>query len=136
MSSDYTTLKRWAEAEPLGRDVLEHSLRKNAADSVVVATVQAGLGSNLLAQKKFVEAESVLRSVVATREKKIPDDYLTFNARSMLGAALAGQKKYSDAEPWLVSGYDGIKAREAKLPGASKLWLREAIERLVPSNTI
>jgi eukaryotic-like serine/threonine-protein kinase len=128
---DYTALKQWADAEPLGRDLLEDSLRKNAADSVLVANAQATLGSNLLAQKKFVEAEPFLRSALASREKKNPDDYLTFNACSMLGVALAGQKKYADAEPLLLSGYEGIKAREAKLPGANKLRLREAIERLV-----
>ena len=29
---------------------------------------------------------------------------------SLLGAALAGQKKYAEAEPLLIGGYEGLKA--------------------------
>jgi hypothetical protein len=31
---------------------------------------------------------------------------------STLGGALLGQQKYADAEPLLLKGYDGMKARE------------------------
>jgi hypothetical protein len=50
---------------------------------------------------------------------------------SMLGAALAGQKKYAEAEPFLVQGYEGMKQREGKIPPPLKHRLTEAIERLV-----
>jgi TolA-binding protein len=49
----------------------------------------------------------------------------------MLGEALLGQKKYADAEPLLLKGYQGMKQREAKIPPQGKPRLREALERLV-----
>jgi len=48
-----------------------------------------------------------------------------------LGAALLGQKKYSEAEPLLLAGYQGMKQREATIPPPFKLLLMEALERLV-----
>jgi eukaryotic-like serine/threonine-protein kinase len=89
------------------------------------------LAYTLLAEEKFVEAEVAARESLAIREKKLPDDWRTFNARSMLGASLLGQKKYSAAEPFLLAGYEGIKQREAKIPSDGKIRLHEAIERLV-----
>ena len=38
----------------------------------------------------------------------------------MLGAALLGQKRYAEAEPLLVSGYEGLKERENKLPASKR----------------
>src|SRR5262249_52026322 len=85
----------------------------------------------LLQQKKHADAEPLLRECLAIRTKHIPDDWRTFNARSMLGASLAGQKKYAEAEPLLVQGYEGMQQREAKVPTDAKHWLTEALERLV-----
>ena len=35
---------------------------------------------------------------------------------SHLGAALVGQRKYDQAERFLVEGYEGMKARAAQIP--------------------
>jgi len=40
-----------------------------------------------------------------------------FHSRALLGASLLGQKKYGEAEPWLLSGYEGLQQREGKVPG-------------------
>jgi eukaryotic-like serine/threonine-protein kinase len=73
----------------------------------------------------------VLRECLAVREKKAPDDWPSFHAKSMLGEAQLGQKKYADAEPLLVAGYAGLKQREKKLPPPGKIRLTEAAARLV-----
>ena len=44
--------------------------------------------------------------------RRQPDAWTTFNAKSLLGEALAGQTKYADAEPLLLAGYEGLKAKE------------------------
>ena len=49
----------------------------------------------------------------------------------MLGGALLGQKKYADAEPLLLAGYEGLKEREGKIPANSQVCLTETLERLV-----
>jgi hypothetical protein len=86
---------------------------------------------NRLKQHKYGEAEPVLRECLAIRAEKLPDNWLRFNAISMLGGALLGQKKYAEAEPLLLQGYDGMKQREATIPPAGKARLPEAAERLV-----
>jgi serine/threonine protein kinase len=86
----------------------------------------------LLAAGKFVEAEPLGRDCLALREKQIPNDWRAFNARSMLGGALLGQKKYGkETEALLLAGYQGMKQREAKIPPAGKPRLEETRQRLV-----
>ncbi|MBE0544939.1 MAG: tetratricopeptide repeat protein [Verrucomicrobia bacterium] len=85
----------------------------------------------LLDELKPAEAEPLARECVALREKLIPDDWRTFNARSMLGGSLLGQKKYAEAEPWLISGYEGMKQREDKISAAVKARIQESLQRLV-----
>jgi hypothetical protein len=58
-------------------------------------------------QGKFPESEALARQTVAFDRKIRPDDWRRFRAESVLGAILAGQKKYADAEPLLVEGYRG-----------------------------
>ena len=66
------------------------------------------------------------------RQAKQPDAWNTFNAQSLLGEALLGQKKYVDAEPLLIKGYEGMKQRQDKIPARYlKIRLSEALERLV-----
>ncbi len=91
----------------------------------------AELTRNWLREGKFAEAEKSARECLALRESTIPDDWRTFNTRSMLGGALLGQKKYADAEPLLLSGYEGMKQREVNIPSDGKLRLKESLQRLV-----
>jgi len=49
----------------------------------------------------------------------------------MLGEALAGQKRFQEAEPLLIEGYEGMNTREASIPPVGKVRLTEAIRRLV-----
>jgi hypothetical protein len=87
---------------------------------------------SLIQQAKCAEAEAILRECLAIRAKVQPDDWTTFNARSLLGGSLLGQKKYAEAEPLIVSGYEGLKAREARIPPQwRKPRLTEAAQRVV-----
>jgi tetratricopeptide (TPR) repeat protein/tRNA A-37 threonylcarbamoyl transferase component Bud32 len=90
--------------------------------------------SALLNDGKFAEAEPLARDCLAWREKVLPDDWLTFHIRSVLGGCLLGQKKYVEAEPLLVAGYEGLKCREHLVPYSAIPRLWEALERLVQLN--
>ncbi len=122
---------RSAEAEPLLRELLDRQRAKLPADDPALAGNLAMLGKNLLNQRKWAEAEPVLRECLAIRQKALPDDWSRFNTLSMLGGSLVGQKKYSEAEPLLLSGFEGMKAREAKIPPQGKPRLAEASGRVV-----
>jgi hypothetical protein len=79
----------------------------------------------------FAQAEPLLRECLAISAKAEPDAWTTFNTRSLLGAALLGQKKLDEAKPLLRDGYDGLKARAKLIPQSSAARLPEAVDRLI-----
>jgi len=95
-----------------------------------LANQQDQVGEASLNLKKYPEAETWLRKSLANFEITIPDTWGVFDTRSMLGAALAGQKKYQEAEPLLLAGYKGLKERKMTVPAAKKA-LVPALDRLV-----
>ena len=102
----------------------------------MLAGMLAQIGLGLLEQKKWTEAEPLLRECLAIREKKEPDDWRTFNTSPLLGGALLGQKKYADAEPLLRKGYEGMKEREKTIPPQAGTRLPEALDRLIDFYTV
>jgi tetratricopeptide (TPR) repeat protein len=117
--------------EPLLGEDLETLRKRLPPGDPLLAAVIAQLTSTLLALKEFIRAEPFARECLAIREKKLPDDWSTFNARSLLGGALLGQKKYSnETETMLLTGYEGMKEREKANPPPSRLRLKEALQRL------
>jgi eukaryotic-like serine/threonine-protein kinase len=50
---------------------------------------------------------------------------------SLVGGALLGQGRYAEAEPLIVQGYEGMKARESRIIVPERLRLREAAGRVV-----
>jgi serine/threonine protein kinase/tetratricopeptide (TPR) repeat protein len=127
----YVETGQFAKAEPLRRELLETSQRRDGDASPSATRARANLGLVLLKQHKFGEAEPILRKCLALREKKEPDIWTTFNTKSMLGGSLLGQKKYAEAESLLLSGYEGMKARENAISLRAQPRMADAIERLI-----
>ncbi len=65
------------------------------------------------------------------RAKQRPDSWTMFDAQSLLGASLLGQKKYAEAEPLLLRGYAGLKQWKTSLEPQDAPRIPEAIERLI-----
>ncbi len=81
---------------------------------------------------KPAEAETLLRQALAILDKKVSGRLAELSRRAACsGASLLGQKKYAEAEPLLLQGYEGMKAREARIQLASKARLPEAGRRIV-----
>jgi hypothetical protein len=72
-----------------------------------------------------------LRECLAIRGQAAPDDWGHHDAMSLLGGALLFQGKYAEVEPLVVGGYEGLKAREAKIPAYARATLFQAAERVV-----
>ena len=131
LAAVYDEVGKLDQAERLWREVLEARRRTDSPRSVATAGVLAALGTNLLKQAKFTEAEPPLRDCLAIREKEIPTGWSRFNALSLLGAALLGQRDFSRAEPLLLEGYEGLSRRKTAFPGPPEQRLTEAAERLI-----
>jgi tetratricopeptide (TPR) repeat protein len=127
----YQAQAQFAKAEPLFREALEKTRKRHGEAAAPTAAALASLGLNLLQQKKYADAEPVLRECLANREKQDPDSWPTFNTKSLLGGALLSQKKYAVAEPLLLAGYEGLMQREATIPADGKIRLTETLERIV-----
>jgi tetratricopeptide (TPR) repeat protein len=95
------------------------------------SNILAGLAERQGDNKEFTAAERAARGCLEIREQQIPDDWRTFSARSYLGVILLEQKRYTDCEPLLLSGYNGLKEREATIPRVGKVRLKQTAECLV-----
>jgi len=105
----YALAERYASQSLAGRRQAlgaEHPDTMNSASDLALALVSEG---------KFAEGETLAREAFGTDRKKRPDDWQCFRAESLLGASLAGQKKYSEAEPLLLEGYRGMESRKDRI---------------------
>jgi hypothetical protein len=84
-----------------------------------------------LKQRKYVDAENVLRDALAGREKTTPKAWRRFNTESLLGGSLAGQRRFGEAEPLIVGGYDGMRQQAASIPAYFRDSLTNASQRVI-----
>ena len=89
------------------------------------------LGLVQLESRMWAQAESNLRECLAIQQLPQPNNWSTFNTRSVLGGALLGQKRYDAAEPLLRAGYEGMTWRIEKIPLRDKVRVSEALDRLI-----
>jgi serine/threonine protein kinase/Tfp pilus assembly protein PilF len=127
----YAQAGETAKLADLLREQLAEARKTLPKDSPQLAGQLALIGLALLEQKKWADAEPLLRECLTVREKTQPDAWSTFNTHSMLGGALLGQMKYAEAEPLLVKGYEGMKTREKTIPPQGAARIPEAIDRLI-----
>jgi len=122
---------QYAKSEPYARELLAKSRTSYGRESRHPVSWMFGLGLVLLKQQKWSEAEPILREALEVLQKTVPDAWATFAGRSALGDSLLGMGQYAGAEPLIVSGYEGLKARAATIPRQYKSRLTEAAERVV-----
>jgi len=122
---------RPSEAEPLFREVHTSRQRQYGVNALETAGAAAPLVLVLLQGKKFGEAEPFARECLRVRQELRPDDWPSYNAQSLLGGSLLGQKKLVESEKELLAGYTGMKKREGEMPAGARVRLKEAMERLI-----
>ena len=113
----------FGSAELLWSQVWELRHRQLGPQHPDTMSAMAALAYDRLRLKKYTEAESLLRASLNVQEKADPDSWVRFNNQLLLGASLAGQSRYAEAEPLLVGGYNGLLARESTIPRASRSYL-------------
>jgi serine/threonine protein kinase len=89
------------------------------------------LGVNLVEQRKYSQAEPVLRQALTYREKGDKNVWQLYRAQAFLGAALSGLKRYAEAEKLLLSGQQGLEQRVSRMPADQKKWVRFSAEQMV-----
>jgi tetratricopeptide (TPR) repeat protein/tRNA A-37 threonylcarbamoyl transferase component Bud32 len=127
----YSEQGKFAQAEPLFREALEAARKRHWEASVLASSLLASFGLYSLKQRRYAEAEPLWRERLRILEVISPNDWRTFNTKSMIGVSLLGQARHAEAEPLLLAGYEGMKQREETIPAMAKIRLTEAVERLV-----
>ncbi|MBX9580616.1 MAG: serine/threonine-protein kinase [Gemmataceae bacterium] len=122
LARTYESAGQPAKAEPLLADAVRAARRQHGDQSLELSHPLAWLGRYYLLQNRYASAEPVLRECLAVREVKLPASWVTFVAKAMLGGAVLGQKRFADAEPLILAGYLGMKAREELM---QPQWRRE-----------
>jgi eukaryotic-like serine/threonine-protein kinase len=120
---------RAAEAEGVCRDAVAflHGLDPPMDD--VACNIRHAWATVLLEDGRPSEAEAMLREVLAQRTASGEDKvhWLIGEAQSLLGASLAEQARYAEAEPLLVGGYETVRG----WIGGTSWEARAALRRVV-----
>jgi tetratricopeptide (TPR) repeat protein len=129
-------LGQFDPAETWRRRWLAAVKAKDGPESFTYAQGLRNLGWNLLQQKKWTEAELQLRDCLTLLRKDPAKITTAFEVQALVGTALVGQEKYTDAEPLLLRAYQGLKDLDTDqaptthgAPGRQRL--AEARSRLV-----
>ena len=122
---------RLAEAEAVHIEALAMRRKILGDQHPAVAASLEHLAEVLQARDRFEEAEPYLRECLAIREKASPDDWSTFSVRSELGQVLLAGRKYSEAEPLLISGYKGLEQHKSRIPAPNRDKMKEALKALI-----
>jgi tetratricopeptide (TPR) repeat protein len=101
-------------------------------DPLRLANNLMGLGLNLERQRKWVEGEKIVRECLDLRERNGAEKWQVATAKRLLGQLLAGQRKFTEAEPLLLAGFRGLKENEQTIPALVRSQrIREAAEFLI-----
>jgi eukaryotic-like serine/threonine-protein kinase len=131
LANFYQASGQFVRVEPLYRELLARARESFGAEDPRTVAELGLLNLSLLKQQKWSEAEPIGREFLTALEKKWPDAGGTFIARSQLGDSLLGQGRFDEAEPLIVSGYEGLKAREETIRPEARPRLAETAERVV-----
>jgi serine/threonine protein kinase/Tfp pilus assembly protein PilF len=127
----YFQMRRFADAEPLLTSLIDKQRRKVPADNLHLALLLKDLGECRVMLKHFGEAETHLRDSLAIYQEKLPNSAMRYGTTSLLGAALAGQRKYTEAEPLLVDSAKVLVANAAKLSQMNRQLMLAAVQRVI-----
>jgi eukaryotic-like serine/threonine-protein kinase len=124
----YQLQGKLAEAKALLTRTLAGQRRVNGPEHLGTLNTMRVLGGIYRDEGHYGQAEALLREALKGYLKVRPDFWARFDVESTLGASLAGQKRYAEAEPLLLSGYEGMSRLEASIPPINKPSVQRAGE--------
>ena len=123
--------RRHGEAAAILAKALDVQRRTLGPQHPDVIATTLWLGRVRLEQEQAAAAETLLREAAAYYATSTTDDWGRYHQQALLGASLAAQKMYADAESLLIGGYEGLAAREAMIPVENRWLVRTAGEWIV-----
>src|SRR5262245_20101403 len=127
----YRERGKCAESESLYVKVVDARRRVQGAEHPATLSTVSDLAEVRLGQRKYADAEGTLRDALKGYDKARLDDWERYRSQSLLGASLAGQQKFSEAEPMLLAGYDGMTQRKDTMPAGARTNIAQGGERII-----
>lgn len=119
------------EARTLVADLVATARTASPQGSIELANTLSNHAATLLHLQAWSDAEPLLREGLAIRKKLQPEAWTTHFTMASLGSAQLNQKKYAEAEPLLINGYQGMIQSENANPSARKGRASEALDHLI-----
>ncbi len=119
-----------AEADALFSSVLDSRRKALGVEHPDTVEAMTALAETQVKEAKYIDAEPLLRDALADYEKADADSWQRFQAQSLLGASLAGQGKFAEAEPMLIGGYQGMNGQISSIPFEVRAEIGETSRRI------
>jgi non-specific serine/threonine protein kinase/serine/threonine-protein kinase len=120
-----------ADAEAQFMKVVDARRRVIGTEHPDTLSTMTALGRVRLLRGKYKEAATILSDALKTYERAMPQSWERYSCQALLGASLVGEQKYQEAEPFLVSGYEGMAERRSMMPPDGRSDLDDAGARIV-----
>jgi non-specific serine/threonine protein kinase/serine/threonine-protein kinase len=127
----YRAQGKLVESESLYSTVLDARRRVQGAEHPETLSTLNDLADVSLRQRKYAAAESTARNALEGYEKARLDEWERYRSQSLLGASLANQNKFVEAEPLLLAGYDGMLQLKDTMPAGARPNIAQAGERII-----
>ena len=108
LAENYVGQRKYADAEKTFNQLLEVQRRVTGPEVINTVVTISNIGWVRLQQGHYPEAERTFREAASILQRTEPNAWERSNVDSMLGASLAAQRKFEEAEPLLISGYNGM----------------------------
>ncbi|HZZ27930.1 MAG TPA: tetratricopeptide repeat protein [Pirellulales bacterium] len=119
-----------ATAEIVEREILAKVTAAIGEEQPLVAEIKEQLAQMLLGEGKVAEAEPLARQALELQKKFAPESRQRYRAENLFGQCLLEQEKYTDAEPPLQSGYEGMEKLTHGFPAAHGKEIKQALRSL------
>jgi tetratricopeptide (TPR) repeat protein len=116
-----------AEADALFTSTLESQRRVLGPAHPDTLDVMASLGEVRLDENKYADAESLAREALTFYERAASSSWQRYRSEVLLGASLAAQNRYADAERLIISGYQGLTQRVTQMPFKDRPRLEQTV---------
>ncbi|NOX99261.1 MAG: toll/interleukin-1 receptor domain-containing protein [Verrucomicrobia bacterium] len=128
LAVSYRQADRHDDALTLCERVLELQIKVLGSEHLETLRSMNNLAACYLQSARLDNAEKMYRELIALRKRLTPDDSNLFYAQLSLGQLLLHQRQYPEAEPLLLSGYEGLLL---SLPAQTKKPLENPIRLLI-----
>jgi tetratricopeptide (TPR) repeat protein/predicted Ser/Thr protein kinase len=116
LAESYRRRGDYAQAEALLVKVGDSRRRLLGANHIDTLVTLSLLGLVRLQQNRYGAAEATLREALQGYQNASLENWRRYYCENLLGAAVAGQKRYVEAEPLFRSGDKGIAERQPAIP--------------------